>query len=69
MTDERMKELMAQVGYPHSHSIAQLICQVENETAQKWQKATAQRCAEIAQEYGHYVGKACAEDIRKEFGI
>jgi len=34
MTDERCKELMAQVGYPESVTIQQLILQVENETEQ-----------------------------------
>lgn len=47
MTDERMKELMAQVGHPQSRSIAQLILQVENETAQHWQKTTATKCLDI----------------------
>jgi len=70
MTDERMKELMQQVGYPNSNTIAQLILQVENETAQEWEQKTAEKCRVIAlKEQSIYGGNGYNEacnDISRE---
>jgi len=47
MTDERVKQLMEQVGYPESITIQQLILQVANEVEQEARK---QAVAELAKQ-------------------
>lgn len=72
MTDERVKQLMADVGHPNSRGIMQLILQVENETAQYWQKKTALECVEVAAPKGSQFCVYCGEmldAIRAKFNL
>lgn len=43
MTDERYKQIMADLGMPNSHSLLQALKQVANETAQEQQRLLAER--------------------------
>lgn len=46
MTDERIKQLMEQVGFPHSHSIGAMIEQVANEVEQEARADERKKCAD-----------------------
>ena len=65
MTDERVKQLMEQVGMPNSQSVYQMILQVENETEQRVIKQTACDCLDSV--FGS-IDETRAR-IRKQYGI
>jgi len=65
MTDERCKEIMESLGMPNSRSLKQALEQVANETAQYWQKKTADKVRKIVAEYSLKTAKA----ISDEFGL
>jgi len=67
MTDERMKQLMEQAGFHQSHSIAQLILQVENETAQECRKVALEMYR--SDDYAASVAGAIAIRIKVKFGL
>lgn len=48
MTDERYKQLMAQVGAPNSTSLLGVLQQVANEVAQDWDKKVKRLEGELA---------------------